>query len=106
GRPLTDLHGRTVILVDDGLATGSTMRAAIQAVRRHGPSRVVVAVPVGAPETCVEFAALADEAVCARMPEPFSAVGLWYRDFSQTTDEEVQKLLREHAGHVGRPSHD
>ena len=94
GRALTDLRGRTVILVDDGLATGSTMRAAVEAVRRHEPSRVVVAVPVGAPETCAELAALADEIVCARMPEPFSAVGLWYRDFSQTTDEEVQMLLR------------
>jgi len=100
GRALTDLRGRTVILVDDGLATGSTMRAAVQAVRRHEPSRLVVSVPVGAPETCAELAALADEIVCARMPEPFSAVGLWYRDFSQTTDEEVQTLLREHARHV------
>ena len=94
GRALTDLRGRTVILVDDGLATGSTMRAAVQAVRRHEPSRVVVAVPVGARETCAELTALADEIVCARMPEPFTAVGLWYRDFSQTTDEEVQLLLR------------
>jgi len=100
GRALTDLRGRTVILVDDGLATGSTMRAAVQAVRSHSPSRVVVAVPVGAPSTCAELAALADETVCARMPEPFSAVGLWYRDFSQTTDEEVRMLLREHARDV------
>jgi predicted phosphoribosyltransferase len=97
GRALTDLRGRTVILVDDGLATGSTMRAAVQAVRSHGPSRVVVAVPVGAPETCAELAALADETVCARTPEAFSAVGLWYLDFSQTTDEEVQILLHKHA---------
>ena len=100
GRALTDLRGRTVILVDDGLATGSTMRAAVQAVRMHEPSRVVVAVPVGAPSTCAEFSTLADEIVCARMPEPFSAVGLWYLDFSQTTDEEVQTLLREHARKV------
>jgi putative phosphoribosyl transferase len=100
GRALTDLRGRTVILVDDGLATGSTMRAAVQAVRKHEPARVVVAVPVGAPSTCAELAAVADETVCARMPEPFSAVGLWYRDFSQTTDEEVQMLLRTHAQHV------
>ena len=100
GRALTELRHRTVILVDDGLATGSTMRAAVQAVRRHEPSRVVVAVPVGAPPTCAELAALADDIVCARMPEPFSAVGLWYHDFSQTTDEEVQTLLREHARRV------
>ena len=108
GRTLIDLRGRTVILVDDGLATGSTMRAAVQAVRKHEPSRVVVAVPVGAPETCAELAALADEVVCARTPEPFSAVGLWYRDFSQTTDEEVQTLLADHARHVqaGRATHD
>jgi predicted phosphoribosyltransferase len=73
------------------------MRAAVQAVRQHGPTRVVVAVPVGAPSTCEEFADVTDETVCARTPEPFSAVGRWYRDFSQTTDEEVQALLREHA---------
>jgi putative phosphoribosyl transferase len=97
GAALTELHGRIVILVDDGLATGSTMRAGVQAVRQHGPARVVVAVPVGAPSTCEEFADVTDETVCARTPEPFSAVGLWYRDFSQTTDEEVQALLREHA---------
>jgi predicted phosphoribosyltransferase len=108
GRALTDLRGRTVILVDDGLATGSTMRAAVQAVRTHEPSRVVVAVPVGAPETCAELAALADEVVCARTPEPFSAVGLWYHDFSQTSDEEVRLLLGEHARHVqaGKASRD
>jgi putative phosphoribosyl transferase len=97
GRVLTDLRGRTVILVDDGLATGSTMRAAIQAVRAHKPARVVVAVPVGAPSTCDEFADITDEIVCARTPEPFSAVGLWYRDFSQTTDQEVRALLQEQA---------
>jgi putative phosphoribosyl transferase len=100
GRALTELHRRTVILVDDGLATGSSMRAAVQAVRAHGPARVVVAVPVGAPSTCEEFAAIADETVCARTPEPFSAVGLWYRDFSQTTDEEVRALLQEHAQRI------
>jgi putative phosphoribosyl transferase len=92
-----DLRGHVVILVDDGLATGSTMKAAVQAVRQHGPARVVVAVPVGAPSTCQEFADVADETICARTPEPFSAVGLWYRDFSQTTDEEVRTLLEEHA---------
>lgn len=97
GAALVNLRGRIVILVDDGLATGSTMRAAVQAVRQHEPSRVIVAVPVGAPSTCEEFAAIADEAVCARTPEPFSAVGQWYLDFSETTDDEVRTLLREHA---------
>ena len=88
-----ELRDRVVILVDDGLATGSTMKAAVQAVRAHGPSRVVVAVPVGSPETCREFADLADEIVCARAPQHFRAVGEWYRDFSQTTDDEVRELL-------------
>lgn len=95
--PLADLHRRIVILVDDGLATGSTMKAAVEAVRQHEPSRVIVAVPVGAPSTCEEFADVTDEIVCARTPEPFSAVGRWYLDFSQTTDEEVRELLNEHA---------
>jgi putative phosphoribosyl transferase len=97
GRALLDLSKRIVILIDDGLATGSTMKAAVQAVRQHKPARVVVAVPVGAPSTCEEFADVTDETVCARTPEPFSAVGLWYRDFSQTTDDEVRALLHEHA---------
>ncbi|HEY6212369.1 MAG TPA: phosphoribosyltransferase [Vicinamibacterales bacterium] len=97
GRPLTSLSGRTVILVDDGLATGASMRAAVQAVRAHEPAAVIVAVPVGAPSTCQEFADIADETVCARTPEPFSAVGKWYQDFSQTSDEEVRALLERHA---------
>ena len=97
GRPLIDLRGKTVILVDDGLATGSTMKAAVLAARKHAPARVVVAVPVGAPSSCKELAAIADETVCARIPEPFSAVGQWYYDFSQTTDEDVRELLKEHA---------
>lgn len=101
GGSLTDLRGRIAILVDDGLATGSTMRAAVQAVRQHQPARVVVAVPVGAPSTCEEFADVTDETVCARTPEPFSAVGLWYLDFSQTTDEEVRTLLTAHATRQG-----
>ena len=92
-RPLPDLRGQTVILVDDGLATGSSMRAAIAALRQQGPARIVVAVPVGAPQTCAEFEAEADETVCARTPEPFYAVGLWYDDFRQTSDEEVRELL-------------
>jgi predicted phosphoribosyltransferase len=97
-RPPLEVGGRTVILVDDGLATGSTMRAAIAALRRLGPARIVVAVPVGSPETCAEFQDEADEAVCARTPEPFYAVGLWYDDFSQTTDEEVRALLEQATG--------
>jgi putative phosphoribosyl transferase len=99
GRPLVPIEGRVVILVDDGLATGSSMRAAVLAVRRLQPARVVVAVPVGAWQTCQELRAVADEVVCAFTPEPFRAVGLWYADFSQTTDEEVQQLLaRANAG--------
>jgi len=93
GRPPLDVRGKIVILVDDGLATGSTMRAAVAALRRLGPARIVVAVPVGARETCAEFEQEADEAICAREPEPFHAVGVWYDDFSQTTDEEVRELL-------------
>lgn len=95
GHPAAELAGRVVVLVDDGLATGSTMKAAVEAVRAHAPARIVVAVPVGSPETCREFAEVADEIVCARAPEHFSAVGEWYRDFSQTTDGEVRELLRE-----------
>ena len=93
-RPAPDLQGRIVILIDDGLATGSTMRAAVQAVRERQPSRVVVAVPVGARETCAELASYADEVICARTPEPFSAVGQWYLDFDQTEDDEVRDLLQ------------
>jgi putative phosphoribosyl transferase len=92
-----DLRDKVAILVDDGLATGSTMKAAVQALRAHQPSRVVVAVPVGAPSSCDEFRSIADEVVCARTPEPFSAVGLWYHDFTQTSDDEVQTLLQTHA---------
>jgi predicted phosphoribosyltransferase len=106
GRALIDIRDRIVILVDDGLATGSTMRAAVQAVRAYKPARVIVAVPVGAPATCEEFADITDETVCARTPEPFTAVGMWYRDFSQTTDDEVRALLHEHGQHVRSASHD
>lgn len=95
GRPPLDVRGRCVILVDDGLATGSTMRAAVRALRRMGPSRIVVAVPTAAPDTCRALRADADEVVCAMTPEPFHAVGLWYRDFEQTGDEEVRRLLAE-----------
>jgi putative phosphoribosyl transferase len=100
GRPLAELRARTAILVDDGLATGSTMRAAVRAVRSYAPAQVVVAVPVGAPSTCAEFNDITDDMICARTPEPFSAVGLWYRDFSQISDDEVRALLDQHARHV------
>lgn len=103
-RPAPDVHGQVVILVDDGLATGSTMRAALAALRQQQPARLVVAVPVGAPATCAEFQAETDETVCARTPEPFYAVGLWYEDFTQTTDEEVHDLL-ERAAEEQAPVH-
>jgi len=93
-RPVPDLTGKIVILIDDGLATGSTMRAAAQAVRARRPARTVVAVPVGAPQTCAELSAVADEVICVRMPEPFSAVGQWYFNFEQTSDDEVRELLQ------------
>ena len=92
-RPAVEGAGNVVILVDDGLATGSTMRAAAEALRAQSPRRIVVAVPVAAPEICEEFKHLVDETVCALTPEPFQAVGQWYEDFSQTTDEEVRELL-------------
>jgi putative phosphoribosyl transferase len=92
------LEGKTVILVDDGLATGATMRAAALAVRKLKPARVVVAVPVAAAETCDEFRDDVDEIVCAVTPEPFYAVGVWYEDFSQTSDDEVRELLARAAG--------
>jgi len=93
GRPAVPIDGKVVMLVDDGLATGSTMRAAIAAVRRLNPSRVIVGVPVGARDTCADLGAVADEVVCAQMPAAFSAVGAWYEDFSPTPDDEVTRLL-------------
>src|SRR4030081_2938620 len=93
GRPPPDVRGRTVILVDDGLATGATMHAAIQALRQQNPARIVVAVPTASPETCEEIRARVDDVICGITPEPFDAVGRWYQDFSQTTDEEVGALL-------------
>jgi putative phosphoribosyl transferase len=87
------IEGRTIVLVDDGLATGASMRAAVRALREEAPARVIVAVPVAAPSTCEQMAAEADEVVCAATPEPFRAVGLWYEDFTQTSDEEVRELL-------------
>jgi predicted phosphoribosyltransferase len=93
GRPPLDVRARTVILVDDGLATGSTMRAAVKALRKRAPAAIVVAVPTAAPSICREFQKVADGCVCAMTPEPFRAVGLWYEDFKQTTDQEVCDLL-------------
>ena len=93
GRGPIALTNKTVILVDDGLATGATMRAAVMAARQQQPARVIVAVPVGAVSTCADLAAEADDVVCVRTPDPFVAVGLWYRDFTPTTDHEVRSLL-------------
>lgn len=94
GRPPARIAGRTVILVDDGLATGATMRAAVRSVRRQGPARLVVAVPVGARETCEELRAEADEVICLQQPEPFWAVGAHYQHFEPVDDDTVQELLR------------
>jgi putative phosphoribosyl transferase len=98
-----NVEGRTAILVDDGLATGSTMRAAVEALREEGAARVVVAVPIAPPETCDAFRDIVDDIVCAQTPEPFYAVGLWYEDFSQTTDDEVRELLERAAREIGPP---
>ena len=94
GRPQVEVRGRTVILVDDGLATGSSMRVAVLALKQKEPAQVVVAVPVAPRESCAEMESVADHVVCAVTPEPFLGVGQWYADFSQTTDEEVRDLLR------------
>src|ERR1700692_4012694 len=97
--PFSNRPGRTVIIVDDGLATGSTMRAAVRALRQSGPARIVVAVPVGAAETCRSLRDEADAVVCATVPQDFHAVSLWYDEFSQTTDQEVRTLLEAAAAH-------
>jgi putative phosphoribosyl transferase len=93
GRPPPELRGRIVILVDDGLATGATMRAAVKALRQGGAAKIVVAVPVGPPDTCRELEEEADETICLSTPEFFQAVGQYYEDFSQTTDEDVREVL-------------
>jgi putative phosphoribosyl transferase len=103
GRPPARVAGRTVILVDDGLATGATMRAAVRSVRRHGPARLVVAVPVGARETCEELRAEADEVVCLHQPEPFWAVGAHYQHFEPVDDATVQEVLRSFAPATREP---
>lgn len=95
-RPPPELAGRTVLVVDDGLATGSTMRAAVKAVRSLGPERIVVGVPTGPASACRELGTMVDEMVCAANPEPFDAVGRSYREFAQTSDDEVRELLEKH----------
>ncbi len=92
-RAFPDVAGKTVILVDDGLATGASMRAAVAAIRGKDAAQVVVAVPVAAPDTCDAVAEMADDTVCAIMPQPFFAVGLWYEDFAQTSADDVKRLL-------------
>jgi predicted phosphoribosyltransferase len=102
GRAPPEIAGRTVLVVDDGLATGATMRVAVRALRVERPLRIVVAVPVGAAETCAALRTEADEVVCAETPEPFYAVGMWYGRFEQTSDDEVRDLLRDAAAHATR----
>ena len=93
GRPAPELEGKTVVLVDDGLATGSTMKAAVRAVRAHRPARLIVAVPVAPRETCERLRAEVDELVCLATPEPFLAIGVWYNEFPQVSDAAVQDLM-------------
>ena len=100
-RPPAELRNRTVILVDDGLATGASMRAAVRALRLRHPAGITVAVPIGSRDTCDQFRSEVEEVVCGRTPEPFHAVGAWYRDFTQTTDDEVRELL-DRAAHERR----
>jgi putative phosphoribosyl transferase len=101
-RPFPAMHDRVVILADDGLATGSTMRAAVAALRSEAPREIVVAVPVGAPETCAAMRHIADDVVCLETPDPFYAVGLWYEDFDQTDDAEVHALLERASARASR----
>jgi predicted phosphoribosyltransferase len=104
GRLPVEVRGRTVILVDDGLATGSTMRAAVKALRRRLPAAVIVAVPTAAPSTCREFQKIADACICTITPEPFRAVGLWYENFMQVSDQKVCELMEQAAEAVSPES--
>jgi len=104
GRPALDVTGKSVILVDDGLATGSTMRAAVRALKRQHAARVIVAVPVGASESCLALEKEADQVICLEQPEDFRAVGLWYDDFTQTTDAEVRELLEKASANTPVPA--
>jgi putative phosphoribosyl transferase len=104
-RPFPVIRDRTVILVDDGLATGSTMRAAVAALRAEDPREIVIAVPVGAPETCATIQTIADTVICLETPDPFYAVGLWYEDFDQTEDDAVHDLLERAAARPVPPLH-
>jgi putative phosphoribosyl transferase len=102
GRPAPELRDKIVILVDDGLATGATMRAAVKALRQRSPAKIVMAVPVGPPDTCEELAQEADEAICLSTPPFFQAVGQYYEDFSQTSDDDVRELLTRAAQEISR----
>lgn len=104
GQPEPTLENRTVILVDDGLATGATMRAAVMALREQHPAQIVVAVPISAPETCDQLKETVDDILCAMTPQPFQSVGVWYENFSQTTDQEVRRLLNQAALREPSPS--
>jgi putative phosphoribosyl transferase len=103
-RPPLDVAGKTVFIVDDGLATGSTMRAAVQALGGMNAREVIAAVPVAAKETCIAFRAIATDVICLRTPSPFQAVGAWYENFSQTSDEEVHELLDRASRMIGATS--
>src|SRR5262249_16706125 len=102
GRPAPELRDKIVILVDDGLATGATMRAAVKAMRQRGATKIVMAVPVGPPDTCEELAQEADEAICLSTPPFFQAVGQYYQDFSQTSEDDVRQLLTRAAREISR----
>ena len=103
-RPAPEVRGRTAILVDDGLATGSTMLVAVRALRAQQPASIAVAVPIAAADTCESLRSEADDVICARTPFPFRAVGLWYQDFSQTSDDEVCELLKRAQERRAEPS--
>jgi putative phosphoribosyl transferase len=102
-RPPPDVRGRTAILIDDGLATGATMLAAVRALRQQHPERIVVAVPIASRDTCELLRDEVDDVICAATPDPFYAVGLWYENFEQLTDEEVRELLARAAGRAAQP---